>query len=121
MVKPEWGTKRRCLDCGAFFYDMRKDPIVCPKCGHSYTLAELLEKQQAALLKSSKRKAKEIDLLDEDSEVPSDVILDDSFEDEDLSEDEDDDTLLEEDEDLEGENPDQFADVIPIKRPRKEE
>lgn len=32
MVKPEWGTKRECTDCGARFYDMDKDPIVCPKC-----------------------------------------------------------------------------------------
>lgn len=32
MVKPEWGTKRVCLSCGAKFYDLRKEPIVCPKC-----------------------------------------------------------------------------------------
>ena len=32
MTKPEWGTKRECTDCGARFYDMGKDPIVCPKC-----------------------------------------------------------------------------------------
>ena len=33
MVKLEWGTKRSCWDCGADFYDLRRDPIVCPKCG----------------------------------------------------------------------------------------
>lgn len=33
MVKPEWGTKRSCQRCGARFYDLRRDPIVCPKCG----------------------------------------------------------------------------------------
>jgi len=32
MAKPEWGTKRRCNSCGAVFYDMRKDPIICPRC-----------------------------------------------------------------------------------------
>lgn len=32
MVKPEWGTKRACLSCGAKFYDLRKEPIICPKC-----------------------------------------------------------------------------------------
>ncbi len=32
MVKPEWGTKRACLSCGARFYDLRKEPIICPKC-----------------------------------------------------------------------------------------
>ncbi|HYM33284.1 MAG TPA: TIGR02300 family protein [Candidatus Cybelea sp.] len=32
MAKPEWGTKRRCTSCGAVFYDLRKDPIICPRC-----------------------------------------------------------------------------------------
>ena len=31
-MKPEWGTKRTCQSCGAPFYDMRRTPIVCPKC-----------------------------------------------------------------------------------------
>ncbi len=33
MAKPELGTKRICGSCGAKFYDLSKDPIVCPKCG----------------------------------------------------------------------------------------
>ena len=33
MAKPELGTKRLCGSCGAKFYDLSKDPIVCPKCG----------------------------------------------------------------------------------------
>lgn len=32
MAKPEWGTKRICQSCSAPFYDLRSDPIVCPKC-----------------------------------------------------------------------------------------
>ena len=32
MVKPEWGTKRTCQDCAARFYDLQRNPIVCPKC-----------------------------------------------------------------------------------------
>jgi uncharacterized protein (TIGR02300 family) len=32
LVKPEWGEKRICLDCGAKFYDMQRSPIVCPSC-----------------------------------------------------------------------------------------
>ena len=32
MAKPELGTKRLCASCGAKFYDLGKDPIVCPKC-----------------------------------------------------------------------------------------
>lgn len=32
MAKPELGTKRVCVACGAKFYDLRKDPAVCPAC-----------------------------------------------------------------------------------------
>jgi uncharacterized protein (TIGR02300 family) len=33
LAKPELGTKRQCQNCGAKFFDLNKDPIVCPKCG----------------------------------------------------------------------------------------
>ena len=32
VAKPEWGMKRLCRSCGARFYDLRRKPIVCPKC-----------------------------------------------------------------------------------------
>ena len=32
MAKPEWGTKRICPSCGTRYYDMTRDPVVCPKC-----------------------------------------------------------------------------------------
>ena len=33
MAKPELGTKRVCVACGARFYDLTKVRAVCPKCG----------------------------------------------------------------------------------------
>ena len=33
MAKPELGSKHQCQNCGAKFFDLNKDPIVCPKCG----------------------------------------------------------------------------------------
>ena len=33
MAKPELGFKRQCMSCGAKFYDLSRDPIICPKCG----------------------------------------------------------------------------------------
>ena len=39
MAKPELGTKRLCTNCGAKFYDLNKDPIVCPKCHTAMELA----------------------------------------------------------------------------------
>ena len=32
MAKPALGTKRICSGCAAKFYDLGKDPIVCPTC-----------------------------------------------------------------------------------------
>lgn len=32
VTKPELGTKRRCSSCEAKFFDLNKEPIVCPKC-----------------------------------------------------------------------------------------
>src|SRR5260370_8110540 len=32
VLKQAWGSKRQCQECGARFYDLNKDPIVCPKC-----------------------------------------------------------------------------------------
>ncbi|MEE8445431.1 MAG: TIGR02300 family protein [Alphaproteobacteria bacterium] len=31
-MKPEWGIRRICQSCSAPFYDLRRSPIVCPKC-----------------------------------------------------------------------------------------
>ncbi|HVX92360.1 MAG TPA: TIGR02300 family protein [Xanthobacteraceae bacterium] len=39
MAKPELGIKRMCAGCGAKFYDLNKDPIVCPKCGTVFEIA----------------------------------------------------------------------------------
>src|SRR5579885_713842 len=36
VSKQAWGTKRQCPNCGARFYDLHKDPIVCPKCQTVY-------------------------------------------------------------------------------------
>jgi uncharacterized protein (TIGR02300 family) len=33
VAKPELGAKHQCQACGAKFFDLNRDPIVCPKCG----------------------------------------------------------------------------------------
>ncbi len=33
MAKPELGNKHQCQNCGTKFFDLNKDPVVCPKCG----------------------------------------------------------------------------------------
>ena len=36
VARPELGIKRQCQSCGAKFYDLSRDPIICPKCGTIY-------------------------------------------------------------------------------------
>jgi uncharacterized protein (TIGR02300 family) len=33
VAKPELGTKRICPNCGAKYYDLHREPIICPRCG----------------------------------------------------------------------------------------
>jgi uncharacterized protein (TIGR02300 family) len=42
VVKAELGTKRTCPSCASRFYDLLKNPIVCPKCGVSFIAAPIL-------------------------------------------------------------------------------
>ncbi len=43
MAKEKWGVKRQCLSCGARFYDLKKNPIVCPKCETVFDPESLLK------------------------------------------------------------------------------
>ena len=36
MAKTEWGQKRVCASCGTRYYDMKKNPPVCPNCGTAF-------------------------------------------------------------------------------------
>ena len=48
MVKADWGLKRMCQHCGARFYDMRRDPITCPKCSAVFDPAVQLRPRRQA-------------------------------------------------------------------------
>lgn len=48
MAKPELGMKRACLSCGTKFYDLNKNPIICPKCGAPFLLAATARPREVA-------------------------------------------------------------------------
>lgn len=54
MSKPEWGTKRICLQCGERFYDLGKDPIKCPHCGDTLSVEDFLRLQAASAGKTKR-------------------------------------------------------------------
>lgn len=87
MSKEEWGVKRTCLQCGEHFYDLKKDPIVCPHCGESVSLAEFLRLQLVCgaknkrMLKNKLHENDIADVMEEDSfDAEVDVSDDDDLE-----------------------------------------
>ncbi len=55
MVRLEWGAKHLCTSCGAKFYDLQRDPIVCPKCRTVRTPEESLKARNASPAKPKAR------------------------------------------------------------------
>ncbi len=85
MAKPEWGLKRTCLSCSTRFYDMQKEPIVCPNCGTEFDPLALVRPRRAraaAAASQAKEKAPApVKAAEEDSE---DIDLDDDDLDDDI-------------------------------------
>ena len=102
MAKPEWGMKRKCLGCGAFFYDMRQEKWTCPKCGKEMSLEDFKEAITASSRNIPAINTKDID---EDALI-NDVVKDGLFDaaDEDLD-------ILEDASDLSDDNHD-MAEVM---------
>ena len=107
MAKPELGAKRQCQACGAKFFDLNREPIVCPKCGTVFhgaararapvkedeEDAELvtpqgvdvvsLEEVEAGEEKVPETAVDDIEVEDEGAEAEDDAFLEEEEEDED--------------------------------------
>ena len=101
MAKPELGTKRVCVACGARFYDLNRSPVICPICGSKYAIASSPGAVAAAAAEEkAPRKVKKEEFVQEPSseaEVDAEDTLDDVDADE--ASDDADETFLEEEED----------------------
>ncbi|MGH6996099.1 MAG: TIGR02300 family protein [Stellaceae bacterium] len=53
MTKVEWGTKRICPNCGTRYYDMRRDPVMCPKCGAPFDAEVLVKTRKSRAVASA--------------------------------------------------------------------
>ncbi|WP_120498476.1 FYDLN acid domain-containing protein [Kiloniella sp. EL199] len=96
MSKPEWGSKRTCLSCKAKFYDFKKSPIVCPKCGTELDLTAKSGRPK----QSAKAQAEEINEVQDVDLDTSDDVVDFPDEEELLHIDDGDDLDPDDDEDL---------------------
>ena len=83
MAKPELGEKRVCGNCSAKFYDLNRDPIVCPKCG---TVFEVAAAEKPAPERESKKPVEQAENEDDKDDVvaggPEIISLEDADEDE---------------------------------------
>ena len=115
MAKPELGMKRQCLSCGAKFYDLNRDPILCPKCGAHFQVQQLLRRGEVAKAAVVDEEAADpvaavlVPLEEAEGDAAAkDVPGDDIDIDEDLGDDEDDTFLETEEEEDDGD----VADLI---------
>jgi len=102
MPKPEWGVKRSCLSCGARFYDLQRNPAICPKCGAEFDLSLLSKPRRIKAEKASPVAT---------AAVAPDLIDDETEETDDLDTVEDDDALAHTDEEEEEDT------AAPVKKP----
>lgn len=94
MAKPELGTKRVCVACGARFYDLQKSPAVCPKCSTEQPVEQPRVRRPAGNVVEDKRPKKPAPET-EDGDVEVESVEEDADEDvlEDTSDLEDEDTI----------------------------
>ena len=91
MAKPAWGKKRTCTSCGTRFYDMKKNPAICPKCGMENDLQPLLKPRRTPAAKLAPAKPAAANDDAEETDVPDDI------DDVEVDDDEEDDLLVDDD------------------------
>ncbi len=108
MAKPEWGVKRTCQSCGAVFYDLRRDPITCPKCGTEFDPEAVLKSRRSRPAAPDEAKP----VVPAALEVADEVVVDgaDAVEKEE-GDDEEDEAVIEDTSDL-GEDEDDLDEVM---------
>jgi uncharacterized protein (TIGR02300 family) len=105
LAKPELGSKHQCQNCGAKFFDLNKDPIVCPKCGTVFQGAAARarpaakpEEEETELPTPAGVEVVSLDEVEAAEEKVAEPAVDDIDVEEDAEEDTPDDPFLEEEE-----------------------
>jgi uncharacterized protein (TIGR02300 family) len=116
LAKPEWGTKRICPSCGTRYYDLLRDPVVCPKCSTPFDPEAFLKARRARPVAPVEKEIEpagaediDADLETEEAEASEDEEEEESVPLEDAEEEEEE--LIEDASEL-GEDEDDMAEVI---------
>lgn len=84
MAKAEWGLKRICPQCATRYYDMKKNPPVCPSCGTVFDPDTLTKSRRSRAAEEKARKAapapEELDDLPVVDDEADDAIIEDADE-----------------------------------------
>ena len=116
MAKPEWGTKRICPSCGARYYDLLRDPVVCPKCSTPFDPEAFLKARRSRPAAPVEKELEPVGAGGIDADLESEGVepVEDDEEDEGvpLEEAEEEDEELIEDASELGEDEDDMAEVI---------
>src|SRR5262249_43164711 len=112
LAKPEWGTKRICPSCGTRYYDLLRDPVVCPSCSTPFDPEAFLKSRRA---RPAAVVEKELAVAARDDSDTDEVEVADDDEEalpiEDGEEEEEEEELIEDASEL-GEDEDDMAEVI---------
>ena len=117
MARPEWGTKRICPSCGARYYDLMREPVMCPKCDTPFDPEAFLKSRRARPAAPVEKELEPVgaDELDTELETEEAEIAEEEDEEEEavpLEEAEEEDEELLEDASELGEDEDDMAEVI---------
>jgi uncharacterized protein (TIGR02300 family) len=119
VAKPEWGSKRICPSCGARYYDLLREPVICPKCATPFDAEAFLKSRRSRPAPPVEKElepvgADEIDaeVETEEAEAPEEEEEEEEEEAVPLEEAEEEDEELLEDASELGEDEDDMAEVI---------
>jgi uncharacterized protein (TIGR02300 family) len=119
VAKPEWGSKRICPSCGARYYDLLREPVICPKCATPFDAEAFLKSRRSRPAPPVEKELEPVGADEIDAEVETEeaeAAEEEEEEEEEAvpleeAEEEEDEELLEDASEL-GEDEDDMAEVI---------
>jgi uncharacterized protein (TIGR02300 family) len=116
VAKPEWGSKRICPSCGARYYDLLREPVICPKCATPFDAEAFLRSRRTRPAPPVEKELEPVGADEIDAEVETEEAEATEEEEEEAvpveeAEEEEDEELLEDASEL-GEDQDDMAEVI---------
>src|SRR3954465_15368802 len=69
VANPGWGSKRICPSCGARYYDLLREPVICPKCATPFDAEAFLKSRRSRPAPPVERELEPVGADEIDAEV----------------------------------------------------